>query len=100
VTIVLKNVFAFLLDWLRGFYPFLACLIGGALFAGAFEQTGMQKLVPLLVACGVFAWALDMAETRAKAKARAEWAQKILNSFLNGIDTDIHVRIHKDTPIE
>jgi len=100
VTIVLKNVFAFLLDWLRGFYPFLACLIGGALFAGAFEQTGMQKLVPLLVACGVFAWALDMAETRAKAKARAEWAQKVLNSFLNGIDTDIHVRISKDTPAE
>ena len=90
---VLKNIWGFMLDTLRGFYPFLVCTIGGALVAVAFEQTGMQRLVPFIVACCAFVWALDMAETRAKAKARSEWAQKVLSSLLTGNDTTISVVI-------
>lgn len=96
MIVFVRNVSAFLLERFRAFYPFIACLIGGALFAGAFEQTGGQRFVPFIIACCIFAWALDMAETRAKAAARSEWAQKVLGSLLSGGDTEIRVVITGD----
>lgn len=86
----------FIKDTARGFYPFLVCLLGAALIASSFDFEGWGKLLPALFGCCAFAWAIDMAETRARAAAREEWAAKVLGSFLTGSDTEIRVVISDD----
>ena len=92
----MKGVPAYLLDTMRGFYPFLVCIMGGGLFAVSFAIDGPVKFMLWLIAMLAWCWALDAVSELAAAKARGEETEKLITALLSGEDTTIDVNIRDE----
>lgn len=80
---------AYGLDLFRGFYPFMICLLGAAAIL-ALQGKGWAG--PLIAGVS-FAWAIDLAQARAAAKARSEVAGQFIAALTNGKDSSLTVKI-------
>lgn len=92
----MKDIAAYLLDTVRGFYPFLVCIMGGGLFAVSFAIEGPVKFMLWLIAMLAWCWALDAVRELAAAKARGDYAGKMIEAFLSGKDTTIDVTLRDE----
>lgn len=91
----MKGLLKYLIETIRGFYPFLVCLVGGLFFVALpFEESGIVRFVAILLGGCCYAWAIDMAETRAKAEAESKAAAQIINALTSGLDTEFRVTIN------
>jgi hypothetical protein len=88
------KVARWLLDGFRHFYPVAVCLFGGLMMmaaAGGFGGAGM------VIALAAFAWAVDLAATKAAAKAKEETAALFIANLMSGKDTDLTITF-RDLP--
>lgn len=91
---MIKKILHYLRDYARGLYPFLACVVGGFFFiALALETSMVVRLVCVSFGCCCYAWAIDMAEARAKAAAEGRAARLILDTLTSGRSSEIRVAI-------
>lgn len=87
-----KAVLAWLVEALRGFTPFGVCVLGSLFMQIDIGMAGF------IIAGLAFSWALDMATTKAAARAEIETASKLVGALISGTDTQITVDInHRDT---
>lgn len=91
----MKRLIKYLIEAIRGFYPFLACLVGGFFFVALpFEESGIVRFVAILLGGCCYAWAIDLAEARAKAEASSKAAAQIIDALTSGLDTEFRVTIY------
>lgn len=76
-------------ELLRPAYPFLICLAGGS----ALHALQGKGWAGPLIAGVSFMWAIDLASTRAAAKARVDTAMQIVDGLTSGNDSTITVDI-------
>ncbi|GEM_PF-2015262 len=88
MTGFMKKAGAWLIDGLRGFYPVAVCLFGGLMMMAAGAGFGLAGVVIAIVA---FAWATDLAASKAAAKAKEETAALFIANLMSGTDTELIV---------
>lgn len=90
----MKRFLKYLIEAIRGFYPFLACLVGGFFFVALpFEESGIVRFVAILLGGCCYAWAIDLAEARAKAEAEGRVARLMLDTLTSGKSSELLVTV-------
>lgn len=89
-----RITFRFLLDALRKMTPFLVCIFG---MSAPVVLSPDHVLGGVFIAGIAFAWALDMAETRAAADARSDTAARFIAFMTTGNDRDINITVYRQT---
>jgi hypothetical protein len=90
----IKKAAVWLMDGLRHFYPVAVCLFGGLMMMAAGAGFGLAGVVIAIVA---FGWALDLAATKAAARAKEETAAMFIANLMSGTDTELTVTF-RDLP--
>lgn len=90
---VVRAICSNVVDSFRKSYPFLICLLGATALVAL---QGKGWVGPILAGVS-FIWAIDLAQTRAAAKANSEAAAKFVAALTSGHDSTITVDINYHT---
>lgn len=91
----IKAARKWIIDAVRGLYPFLICWLGaGLLLIGSDEESAIVRAFVAGLSGLSWIWALDLASARAEAKAKSETAAIFLASLTSGSDTEINVNFY------
>jgi hypothetical protein len=88
MTVWIIKAAGWLMDGLRHFYPVAVCLFGGLMMMAAGAGFGLAGVFIAIVA---FAWAIDLAATKAAARAKEETAAMFIASLMSGKDSSLTV---------
>lgn len=85
------------MDGFRHFYPVAICFFGGLMMMAAGDGFGLAGGFIAIIA---FAWAIDLAATKAAAKAKEETAALFIANLMSGQDSQLTVTFHDHSPIQ
>ena len=91
---VIRAVFDFALHVMRRATPFFICLFG---MSAPVVLSPSNVWFGMFIAGAAFAWALDMAETRAAAEAKSDTAAKFIAFMTTGEDRYIDIKVFRQT---
>lgn len=93
---MVEKAWKWLVEAIRSGAPMIICLMGGLTLA-ATEKLGWASI---FLATIFWVWALDLAATRAAAKAKEETAGRFIKALTSGEDTMVTVEIfHREAAL-
>ena len=81
-------------EYVRGLYPFGVSFVGGLVLMAHDDIGGLAAMV---IAALCFAWANDLAATRAAARAKEDTATLLTSMLVSGNDTTVTVDINHNS---